>query len=87
MAASNFNLRGISAEVMTLLKKEAKRLHISVNILILKLIESRLGLRSEIPRPTYHELDSLAGSWSGSEAKIFEKNTKDFEEIDKELWL
>ena len=44
MSASNFNLRGIPSEVMTLLKKEAKRLHISVNTLVLKIIESGLGL-------------------------------------------
>ena len=49
MSASNFNLRGIPSEVMNLLKKEAKRLHISVNTLVLKIIESGLGLTYEKP--------------------------------------
>ena len=43
MSASNFNLRGIPSEVMVLLKKEAARLHTSVNALVLKMIERGLG--------------------------------------------
>ncbi len=39
MSSSNFNLRSISPELMLLLKREAKKLDISVNMLILKLIE------------------------------------------------
>ncbi len=84
MSASNFNLRGIPSEVMTLLKKEAKRLHISVNTLVLKIIESGLGLTYE--KPIHHDLDHLAGSWSAKEAEEFTENTLFFEQIDKELW-
>jgi hypothetical protein len=84
MSASNFNLRGISTEVMTLLKQEAKRLHTSVNILILKMIERGLGFSYK--KDTYHDLDYLAGSWSSTEEKDFEENTQYFEQIDKELW-
>ena len=84
MAASNFNLRGIPSEVMVLLKREAKRLQTSVNILILKMIERGLGFTCE--KPVYHDLDHLAGSWSSAEEKTFEENTQYFEQIDKELW-
>ncbi len=84
MSASNFNLRGISSEVMVLLKREAKRLHTSVNVLILKMIERGLGFTCE--KPVYNDLDHLAGSWSSSEEKAFEENTQYFEKIDKELW-
>ena len=41
MSASNFNLRGIPTELMVLLKREAKRLHTSVNTLVLKMIEGK----------------------------------------------
>lgn len=84
MSASNFNLRGIPSEVMILLKREAKRLSTSVNLLILKMIERGLGFTCE--RTTYHDLDHLAGTWSSAEQKDFEKNTRYFEQIDKELW-
>ncbi len=84
MSASNFNLRGIPSEVMIVLKREAKRLSTSVNLLILKMIERGLGFKHE--RTTYHDLDHLAGTWSSAEQKAFEKNTRYFEQIDKELW-
>lgn len=84
MTAFNFNLRGIPTEVMTLLKQEAKRLRISVNILILKMIERGLGFSCK--KLTYHDLDHLAGTWSSAEEKTFEDNSKHFEKIDKELW-
>ena len=84
MSASSFNLRGIPTEVMVLLKKEAKKLHISVNVLILKMIEKGLGFSRA--KQTFHDLDHLVGKWSEEEAKEFEKNTKYFEKIDKELW-
>jgi hypothetical protein len=84
MSASNFNLRGIPSEVMTLLKREAKRLRTSVNVLILKMIERGLGFTFE--KPVYSDLDHLAGSWSSAETKAFEENTKSFEQIDKGLW-
>jgi hypothetical protein len=84
MTAFNFNLRGIPSEVMALLKQEAKRLRVSVNALILKIIERGTGFTCE--KPVYHDLDHLAGSWSSAEEKTFKENTKDFEKIDKELW-
>ena len=84
MSASNFNLRGIPSELMTLLKQEAKRLRTSVNVLILQMIERGLGFTRE--KVVYHDLDHLADSWSSTEAKSFEENTEYFEKIDQELW-
>ncbi|HEX2580202.1 MAG TPA: hypothetical protein VHK67_07370 [Rhabdochlamydiaceae bacterium] len=84
MATSSFNLRGIPEEVMALLKREAKRLHTSVNVLILKMIERGLGFSYK--KNTYHDLDHLAGTWSAADAKNFEESIKPLEKIDKELW-
>ena len=86
MSASNFNLRGIPDHVVNLLKKEAKRLKTSVNGLILKMLERGLGVSGERIRPIYHDLDHLAGSWTPSDVKSFQKNTETFEQIDKDLW-
>ena len=84
MSTSNFNLRGISPEIMVVLKREAIRLHISINTLVLKMIERGLGFTYE--KPVYHDLDGLAGAWSSAEEKTFEANTQYFEQIDKDLW-
>jgi hypothetical protein len=78
MAESNFNLRGIPSEVMTLLKKEAKKLGISVNALVLKMILRELGLSVE--KPIHHDLDYLAGTWSPNDEKAFKENTQSFEQ-------
>jgi hypothetical protein len=84
--SANFNLRNIPTEVMLALKCKAKSQNTSVNILILKLIEKGLGVSYEIKKTTYHDLDKLAGTWTVKDTKDFEKNIKDFEKIDKELW-
>lgn len=86
MATSNFNLRGLSSEVMLYLKKEASRSHTSVNSLIIDMIEHGLGISKIRPRPIFQDLDHLAGTWSSSDAKSFRKATQYFEQIDTELW-
>jgi hypothetical protein len=86
MTASNFNLRGIPPQVMTLLKREAKSLKVSVNVLILKLIEQGIGFSGKPKKVLYHDLDFLIGTSSSKENKDFEKQVKIFEEIDEELW-
>lgn len=84
MAASKFYLRGIPGEVMELLKREAKRLRTSVNVLILQLIERGLGFAHK--KVVLHDLDHLAGTWSAEDEKVLKKNTRQFEQIDKNLW-
>ena len=84
MAAHNFNLRGIPEEVMAVLKKEAKRLHTSINAVALKMIERGLGISSEKVR--YHDLDHLAGSWSRADEQAFREGTEPFQKIDEDLW-
>jgi hypothetical protein len=36
--------------------------------------------------PTYHDLDSLAGTWSEADAEEFERATASFRQVDEELW-
>jgi hypothetical protein len=84
MSASNFNLRGVPTEVMDLLKREAKRLRMSVNSLVLKMIERGLGVTCE--KRAHHDLDHLANSWSAAEEKAFKDTTQSFDQIDKEMW-
>ncbi len=86
MSATNFNLRGVTSEAMVMLKQEAKKQKISVNFLILKLIESGIGYSHTIKKPTHHDLDKLAGTWSAKDEREFKKSTKDFEKIDKDIW-
>ncbi len=86
MTSSNFNLRGVPSEVMKILKRKAKEQHVSINFLILMLVEEGIGLSQKKKKTIYHDLDDLAGTWTEEEAELFEKNIKAFEVIDDELW-
>ncbi len=86
MSAMNFNLRGLSPQVMSILKKQASEQHTSVNLLILSCIEKSTGYSHKIQKPSYHDLDYLAGTWDKGDVKMFEENTAHFEKIDDEMW-
>lgn len=87
MPAANFNLRNVAPDVMLMLKKEAAKQKISINSLILQIIEQTLGMSHHNKKVKFHDLDYLAGTWSDKDKEIFEDNTKSFEKIDNELWL
>lgn len=87
MSNSNFNLRKIAPEVMLLLKKEAVKQKISINSLILKIIDQGLGISHPMKKTTFHDLDYLAGTWNSKEKKEFDDSVKSFQNIDMELWL
>ncbi len=86
MSTPNFNLRNIAPGTMSLLKREANKQNISVNSLILKIIEKGLGIVHPAKKAVYHDLDYLAGTWSKEEKEAFDDNIKSFDNIDKELW-
>lgn len=87
MQSSNFNLRNIPSHVMGLLKKEAAKQKISVNSLLLHIVEKDLGITPSKKKMIYHDLDHLAGTWNSKDKNEFENNVKSFESIETELWL
>ncbi len=80
----NFNLRGMPSELMALLKQEAKKLHMSTNTLVLRIIEKELGFNTK--KHLHNDLDHLSGSWSDEDVEKFENGAKSFDKIDKKLW-
>lgn len=86
MSTLNFNLRNVAPDVMSLLKKEAAKQKISINSLILLIIERGLGVAHKTQKNVFHDLDDLAGTWSDKDQKTFDDSIKSFEKIDKELW-
>jgi hypothetical protein len=87
MASSNFNLRNVAPNIMSLLKKEANKRKMSMNSLVLQFLEQGLGITYPTKKSVFHDLDYLAGTWSNKDQKTFNDNTKSFEKIDEELWL
>ena len=82
----NMHLRGVDAILMSNLKKKAHDENISLNSLVLLLLRRSLGLSGQRNLAIYHDLDSLAGTWTKQQAKAFTKQISDFEQIDKEIW-
>ena len=82
----NLHLRKIDDDLMFRLKQTADAQKISVNSLILSLLRYGLGLTQKRKLPIYNDLDPFIGTWNKEDLKEFQKNTVDFEKIDKDLW-
>lgn len=82
MQSSNFKLRKIPPKIMTLLKKKAAKQKLSINSLILQIIEQDLGAIQPKKKVTYDDLDYLAGTWTEQDKKDFDQNIKFFENIE-----
>lgn len=83
---TNIHLRRLDAELVQQLKQTASHQHISVNTLILNLIQQGLGISQTRKAVIYHDLDKLSGTWTKAEAKAFTQSISDVEQIDKDLW-
>jgi hypothetical protein len=57
----------------------------SVNGLILSYIHKGIGV-DPLARTRYHDLDTLAGTWSNEDKDEFIRAISSFEQIDEELW-
>ncbi len=66
---------------------EAEKKSMDFDVFLLHLIRTGLtAFHAQTRYQTYHDLDSLAGTWSPEEASIFNKAIADFENIDEALW-
>ncbi|MCD6672365.1 MAG: hypothetical protein LT106_05870 [Burkholderiaceae bacterium] len=84
---SNLSVRGVDPETLASLKARARRERISVNALILRLIDQGLGkIQRKSLAHRHDDLDDLAGVWSEEEAAEFEAATAPFSEVEPELW-
>ena len=79
-------IRGIDDKVAKLLKDRAKSEEMSVNGLILKMVNESLGIEKKKRIKTYRDLDHLAGTWSEKDLNEFQKRVEDMEKIDEEIW-
>lgn len=58
----------------------------SVNSIILDLIEESLGFKGKPKRKKKHDLDFLIGTWTPKEYEEFSRQIEVFETIDEGLW-
>jgi len=69
------------------IREEAQRRGVSRETLILELIRRGISMeRNSSQLGAYHDLDSLAGTWSDEQATEFLNAIADFEQVDEKLW-
>lgn len=79
-------LRNIPAEVQRAIRAKARQKNISVNKAVIELLQERIGILENQKTTLHRDLDELAGSWSGREAKAFERAIEVGRQIDEGLW-
>ena len=81
-------IRGFDAELEKRIRELAEKEETSLNKAALKLLRQGAGLAriNESSPGIGSSLDHLAGTWSEEEARVLEEVTRDFEEIDPDLW-
>ena len=80
------HIRSIDAHTMAKLKAESEAKKLSVNALVIQLLEKGVGVTHAQKKITYHDLDQYAGTWTQKEASLFLNKVAHFEKIDEELW-
>ncbi len=79
----NILIRDVDAVVLDNMQLAAKQRGVSVNRLVTETLTEKFSGPS---LPTYHDLDSLAGTWSEKDLAEFENAIAPLEKVDRELW-
>lgn len=66
-------LRNLPASLDRTIRQRAKKQGVSVNKVVISLLQDHLGESEPRPARRYHDLDGLAGSWGRQEAEAFDK--------------
>jgi plasmid stability protein len=79
-------LRNLPPTLDRTIRERAKKKGVSVNKVVIGLLQEHLGESEKRPARRYHDLDELAGSWSKQEAEVFDEALAKQRAIDPELW-
>lgn len=80
-------LRNLPPELTRVIDRKARDKGTSVNKAVISLLEEALGVGGKKQtKPLHHDLDALAGSWTGHEAAAFEQALARQRAIDPDLW-
>jgi hypothetical protein len=83
----SITITGIDEAIVNWISQEAARRGIGFQEMVLQLIYTGVGIERETPPiPIYHDLDSLAGTWSDQEANEFLEAISEFNRVDEKLW-
>ena len=79
-------LRHFPASLERTIRQRAKVKGVSVNKFVIDLLRAHLGKSEARPARRYHDLDSLAGSWTKQEAEAFDQTLAQQRTTDPKTW-
>lgn len=79
-------IRGLDDITIKALKEKARYEGTSINAALLKILRKELGVEKKKHSVVYKDLDHLAGTWDKKDYVEFQKNIRDFEKIDENMW-
>ena len=79
-------LRNLPPQLDRTIRQRAKQKGVSVNKVVIGLLQDHLGESERRTVRRSHALDELAGSWNQEEAKAFDRALAKQRGIDLELW-
>ncbi len=79
-------LRNIPPNLSRRIERRAKEKGSSMNKTVIQILDDALGTSKKRADKLHHDLDHLAGSWSGDEAREFDEDLASQRKIDPELW-
>jgi plasmid stability protein len=83
----NLSIRGLDNAALAKLKILAAREDLSVNSVVVRIIEQGVGhKRSKQALHRHDDLDALAGTWTKKDQADFERATAPFSKVDAEMW-
>ncbi len=82
---SQMTLRQIPGAVKKGLRSKARKDGHSINRTAVDLLAQALGM--SVRQSNKRDLSGFAGKWSPAECQAFEKNMKQFGQIDADVWL
>jgi hypothetical protein len=77
-------VRDVDPIVVENIKLAAKQRGISVSRLVAEVLSEQFTGEKQ---PRYHDLDSLAGTWSAQDLREFETAIEPLTKVDAELWV
>jgi plasmid stability protein len=79
-------LRNLPPSLDRTIRQRAKKKGVSINKVVISLLQEHLGESEKRPVRRYHDLDELAGSWNTQETEAFEQALAEQRSIDPEMW-
>ena len=85
--STNITIQILDGTTAKWISEEAERRGVSAESLVVELIRKEMNEDRRISQlQAYHDLDSLAGTWSEEQEAELLNAVADFEQVDEKLW-